>query len=422
MNLGLKMTTDNHLKLDDELFRSFFKERGLHKLRDVQSVIIPKILQRESLSLISPTGSGKTYAYALPLIQMIKEAEGQGTKMDCAPLLIVLTPTRELSSQVFKVMKDITHHIKLRVRQLVKGRPLKGPFEILIGNPGGLHHALKSKQINSERLSFLVCDEADQLLDQGFSREIELIIKELKDKSSVQYLFITASRPDDLSERLDRICPVPLKNYDFVQHMGRTPKGEERNKIKTYQVHLKEAEKQEMLKLFLKRKKMTKGIIFVNKKESGESLIKEMEEIAGSLEINLLHGGLSAQERRKVFKKFSETDSLLLATDIAARGIDLPQLDWVLNYDLPTHAVYYLHRAGRVGRGAKEGEVVNFVTHRDLELVKKINQSIREQSILRLETLKLQGAAAKKKVLVKKKAAPLKGRAKSKKKYKKNKR
>lgn len=380
--------------LDSKLFEQYLSEAKLKKPTSIQTKAIPAILQGKNSAFIAETGAGKTLAYALPSIQLAKKWEKDlEVQTYASPFVIVMVPTRELVQQVLEVYKEVAHHAKFRVRALKSGMgrraALKGQsFEILVTNPGGLLKAVKSGEISLAQLRMVVLDEADQLLDMGFSKEITQILDFHKNTavaadSNLQFAFVTATRPVDFEVFIsDIIGDLPLNVVDLEQGRGL------QRKIETYEIQLKYEEKPEMLKTYFKQGGRGSGIVFVNQKEK----VSELYEILSKelkRPVFCLHGGMEQKDRERQFRGFREKQGLLIATDIAARGLDIKGVDWVLNYDLPFHPIYYLHRAGRTGRpGGREGKVINFVTQKDRDLVGQINLAIRQQQVLKLGPLK----------------------------------
>lgn len=372
-----------------DIFGEFFNEAALKKATPIQQNSAPEALKGVNLSLISHTGSGKTLAYALPLVQNLKLREKQAdfASHSNSTRAVVLAPTRELCQQVNGVFKSLAHHAKFRVRQLRSGAKLslKGEqVDILVTNPGGLLKALKSREISLDYLEAIVFDEADQLLDMGFSKELKELQKFYK-MQETQHLFVTATRPSDFDSFIAEFMgDLEIKTFDMI---GDRPLQQE---VETFHIQLAEREKPEMLATFLKERGRGSGIVFVNRKEQVEQVVAFLsDEKKLKRPIHSLHGGMGQRERKKKFTEFCQQKGLLVATDIAARGLDISGIEWVLNYDLPSHPVYYLHRAGRTGRpGSRGGSVINFVTSRDRELVGLINDAIREQKTLKLSPLK----------------------------------
>jgi superfamily II DNA/RNA helicase len=376
--------------LGSDLFSSFLKENSLKTPRAVQERCIPPIMEGRNVVFQSPTGSGKTLAYCLPIINNFKEIESSISDRNTgAPYAVILTPTKELSIQVESSLKGISHHVKFRSRSIRGGMSTdrirqiaSGPIDVLCANPGKLVKLLSEKKISLSHVQMLVLDEADQLFDQGFSKEIEKIMAHLPGK--VQVVLSSATLNVDFQMSMQQLFGD--RSWEKVFVGGKEAKKLE---IETFNIHLQLKEKSEMAKLFLSKEGKGKGIIFTASQTRAMELHKLLSNGAVSREVFLIHGDMSARKREQVFKKFSDNKkSLLVATDIAARGWDFEDVHWVLNFDFPKEAAYYIHRAGRVGRKTMKGVVFNFVTPKDEKIIEKINQSIKSQDALLIKTIR----------------------------------
>ena len=375
--------------LKDLRVLDFLKEAKFKAPTDIQERMIPRILKAENTLASSPTGSGKTLSYALPLAEAFKAFEGQMSGDNGAPFAVILSPTRELSTQIHGVFKSIAHHAKFRVRALAGGdkkletkKTLNSPVDILVANPGRLLNVIKSGELEFSNWKYLICDEADQLFDMGFSRDLADIWKAISNKE-ISTHFLTATRPDDLELRI-------AETFEGIElsTMNCGSKAQLKKEVATFNVFLNPGDKIPMLTNFLKEKGRGSGIIFVNRKEEISEIEEKLQDKGITKKIYVLHGGMDIKERRKTFRDFKNKHGVLLCSDIAARGIDIHEISWVLNYDLPFQAVYYIHRCGRTARGVGKGVVFNFVTPRDIGIIAKINKAILEQSALKLKPLK----------------------------------
>jgi superfamily II DNA/RNA helicase len=397
---------------------AYFKETGLKTATLIQKRVIPEILNRKSLIVLSETGSGKTLSYALPIVSRIKEREDKGMKntQRGAPYALIVAPTRELASQIYGVFKGISHHAKLRVRDLTGGDThakmksvASGAYEILIATPSRVKSAIQKKELSLSQLQFVIFDEADQLFDMGFKRDLDFMI-EYFDMNIAQFGFITATLPVEVeSYIMEKFQEVKFtKIASDVSHAPQT-------RIETYNVRVAPAEKDMVVRMFLEKQAQGRGIIFTNQKNQAEDLFKYLSGKMPKLKMKLLHGDLEKKERENAIRSFVEKKAqILIATDVAARGIDIQDLVWVLNYGLPKTGIYYLHRCGRVARGGKKGIVYNLVASHDSKMITEINQAIMNQKHLNLDVIPEEKMKQDKKVVkkvVEKKPATFRGQS-----------
>lgn len=385
---------------------NYFKEEGLKTATAIQRKVIPELLARKSIIVLSETGSGKTLSYALPICSQIKTKEDAGLKntMNGAPYAMIVAPTRELATQIYGVFKSISYHTKLRVRDLTGGDTsakmksvASGPYEILIATPSRIKSALKHKELNLNQLRHVIFDEADQLFDMGFKKDLDFIIEYL-DMNLVQLGFITATLPTEVEQFI--VERFPMVNFERISG-GESHAPQSR--IETYNVSVTPAEKNMVVKMFMEKQAQGRGIIFTNQKNQAEELFKYLSEKMPKLKMKLLHGDLEIKDREAAIRQFVEGKAqVLVATDVAARGIDIKDLIWVVNYGLPKTGIYYLHRCGRVARGGKKGIVYNLVASHDSKMIAQINEAIMNQRHLNLDTIPEEKLKAQEQKVVKK--------------------
>ncbi len=370
----------------------FFKEEGLKTATAIQRKVIPEILNRKSIIVLSETGSGKTLSYALPICSKLKTKEDEGVKntMNGAPYAMIVAPTRELATQIYGVFKSISHHTKLRVRDLTGGDTnakmksvASSPYEILIATPSRIKSALQHKELNLNQLQYVIFDEADQLFDMGFKKDLDFVI-EYFDMNMTQFGFITATLPTEVEQFI--VERFPMIKFERIAASGESHAPQSR--IETYNVTVTPAEKNMVVKMFMEQQAQGRGIIFTNQKNQAEEVFKYISEKMPKLKLKLLHGDLEIKERESAIRSFVEGKAqVLVATDIAARGIDIKDLVWVVNYGLPKTAIYYLHRCGRVARGGRKGIVYNLVASHDSKMISQINEAIANQRHLNLDVI-----------------------------------
>lgn len=396
----------------------FYKEQGLKTATLIQKRVIPEILDRKSVIVLSETGSGKTLAYALPIASKIREREDKGFQNTTkgAPIALIVAPTRELASQIYGVFKSISYHLKIRVRDLTGGDThakmksvAKSSYEILIATPSRVKSAIQKKELKLGQLQYVVFDEADQLFDMGFKKDLDFMI-EYFDMNMIQLGFITATLPVEVENYIMEKFPG-INFTRIASEVSHAPQA----RIETYNVKVTPAEKDMVVRMFLEKQAQGRGIIFTNQKNQAEDLFKYLSEKMPKLKIKLLHGDLEKKEREASIRAFVEKKAqVLIATDVAARGIDIKDLVWVLNYGLPKTGIYYLHRCGRVARGGKKGIVYNLVASHDAKMIAHINEAIMNQKHLNLDVIPENKMKEEKKVVkkvVEKRPAAFRGKA-----------
>jgi superfamily II DNA/RNA helicase len=369
---------------------AFLKEQKIKAPTDIQALVIPDLIKGKSVNVIAKTGSGKTLCFALPIFDLLKSHEenilhDSKETQKGRPAAVILAPTRELALQLHKVFKSVAHHAKMRVRMLAGGEGAKvnhllsrDMIDILIATPGRLSSALKRKELNLKEVKYLIMDEADQLLEMGFRKDLENIYTST-DPSLVHVGLFSATH----SHALDEFCSTIFADIDFASY-NTQDKNKLTQSVRTYNIFLNEPDKLKMTSAFMKNEAKGNGIIFVNKHETVEFVKHELEALFPKIKFHALHGEMEARARKKNYDQFLKEGGVLVSTDITARGMDIADLVWVLNYDLPFEAVYYIHRCGRVGRRMKEGFAYNLVTPKDLNIVSRINEAIRNQTAIKL--------------------------------------
>lgn len=391
----------------DEDFSPYFTEEGFSAPTEVQKKVIPKLLDNQSVICIAQTGTGKTLAYALPISEMVKSIEDEHGLSDkrSKPYGIIVAPTKELAVQIHQVFKDLSHHVKLRVRTVVGGHKgkqtasLKGQsYEILIATPTRLAKAIKNKEVSTEQLKFLVFDEADNLFEMGFRKDIETILFPVN-YSDTDIHFFSATMPTDIEDFLqEKFAKKKLERLVL------TSAHRVQQKIDTFNIFVSPKEKQMMLKMFLEKTARGRGIVFINQKNQVKEVEEYIKEHMPKLRYKVLHGELTQKERLANHKAFiAGKAQVLFATDIAARGIDVKDIEWVFNFGIPRTPIYYLHRCGRTGRAGRPGAVYNLVTHFDAKLIGIINESIKKQNSIDIALIAKNLTEVKKNNVVKKK-------------------
>lgn len=363
------------LNLSKEVLQAI-DDMGFESPSEVQEGTIPLILEGRDVLAQAQTGTGKTASFGIPMIEGIedKSHDLQG---------IVLVPTRELARQVSDELKKLAKYKKfINIVPIYGGadmskqlRDLKKGADIVVGTPGRVMDHMKRKTIVLDDLKFLTLDEADEMFDMGFRDDMKTIIE--KTNPDRQTLFFSATFDNDIKEfsRLYQVNPAKV----IIEKKELTAE-----KIEQFYLELNRNMKTEILNRLILIHKPKKSIIFCNTKRMVEAL--DLEIAQRGYKVDSLHGDMRQSSRDNVMKKFRNgTIDVLIATDVAARGLDVSDIDLVFNYDLPQQAEYYVHRIGRTARAGKKGASFTFVTSRDYPKFKEIEK----YANIKMEKMKL---------------------------------
>ena len=363
------------LNLSSELLRAI-DDLGFESPSEVQEASIPIILEGRDVLAQAQTGTGKTASFGIPII------EGMEENADDLQAL-VLVPTRELARQVSEELKKLAKYKRfINIVPIYGGadmgkqlRDLKMGASIVVGTPGRVMDHMKRKTIRLDVLKFLTFDEADEMFDMGFRDDMKTIIE--KTNPDRQTLFFSATFDNDIREfsRLYQRDPAKV----IIEKKELTAE-----KIEQFYLELNRNMKTEILNRLILIHKPKKSIIFCNTKRMVEAL--EVEIAQRGYKVDSLHGDMRQSSRDNVMKKFRNgTIDVLIATDVAARGLDVSDIDLVFNYDLPQQAEYYVHRIGRTARAGKKGASFTFVTSRDYPKFREIEK----YANIKMEKMKL---------------------------------
>lgn len=353
----------NELNLSREVLQAI-EEMGFVSPSEVQEQTIPEILDGHDLLAQAQTGTGKTASFGIPMIEKIVDNNYESLQA------LVLVPTRELARQVSEELQKLAKHKNfIRVLAIYGGadmgkqlRELKRGASIVVGTPGRIMDHMKRKTIDLSDLKFLVLDEADEMFDMGFRDDMKTIIDKTNDDR--QTLFFSATFDNEIKEFSKLYQKSPKKV--IIEKKELTAE-----KIKQYYLELNRNMKTEILNRLILIHKPKKSIIFCNTKRMVENLEEEIAQ--KGYKVDSLHGDMRQSSRDNVMKKFRKgTIDVLIATDVAARGLDVSDIDIVFNYDLPQQAEYYVHRIGRTARAGKKGLSFTFVTSRDYPKFREI--------------------------------------------------
>ncbi|MEM7440528.1 MAG: DEAD/DEAH box helicase [Pseudomonadota bacterium] len=345
------------------------KSVGFTEPTPIQKQAIPLALEGHDIMGLAQTGTGKTLAFGLPLIDALLDAPGKpAPKMVKA---LVLAPTRELVNQIAESLRALTSNTRLRVNTVVGGQSigkqikyLSRGTDILVATPGRLIDLMDRRAVDLGQVRFLILDEADQMLDLGFIHALRRIAPKLG--TPRQTLLFSATMPKQMEELSSAYLNNPKKVQ--VAPPGKTP-----DKI-TQSIHfLEKTSKPEKLREILSKDLDALTLVFARTKHGAERLMKAL--VADGFNAASIHGNKSQGQRDRAIKAFRDgTVTILVATDVAARGIDIPGVSYVINYDLPEVPDNYVHRIGRTARAGREGEAIAFCAPDENKLLKQIQK------------------------------------------------
>jgi ATP-dependent RNA helicase RhlE len=345
-------------------------ELGYTEPTVIQERAIGLVLAKKDIFATAQTGTGKTAAFMLPIIQRLRDNKPLAPK---AVRVIIMTPTRELAMQIEEETKKYAKYMNLSIALLVGGKSLESQekrlqdgIDILIATPGRLREHIIKKSILLEALEIFVVDEADRMLDMGFVTDIRLIHAELPRRH--QTLLFSATYTD----KVRKLSRLVLRKPEFIE----TAKQNKTVDAINQQIYLVDADrKAELLSFLIGSRNFQQVLVFTKTKKSADILVEELK--LDGLKAEVIHGEKTLAQRNKTLTKFKKKElNVLVATDIASRGIDIEQLPQVINYELPSVAEDYVHRIGRTGRAGHDGEAITLLDLNDKEQMKVIERLI----------------------------------------------
>ncbi|MCC6818366.1 MAG: DEAD/DEAH box helicase [Bacteroidia bacterium] len=363
--------TFQSLKLADYILKAI-QEEGYEKPTPVQSEAIPIVLSGRDLLACAQTGTGKTAAFAIPMIQLMQESNQMGKQKRIRGL--VVTPTRELAIQIHESFGAYGRHTGIKqavifggVKQESQVRALKAGIDLLIATPGRLLDLIQQGYISLKDIEFFVLDEADRMLDMGFIHDVKKIIKVLPQRK--QSLFFSATMPDEITKLANVLLYKPGK-------VEVTPVSSTAETINQKLYYVEKGEKNTQLLNILDNKDIRSILVFTRTKHGADKVVKFL--IKSNVKAMAIHGNKSQNARQNALNGFKDGSlRVLVATDIAARGIDVEELEWVLNYELPNIPETYVHRIGRTGRAGNKGSAISFCAEDERPYLKSIEKLIR---------------------------------------------
>ncbi len=355
------------LNLNPRILRAV-KEEGYSEPTPIQAQAIPAVLDGKDILAAAQTGTGKTAAFTLPLLQKLSSKKGEGKRYVRA---LVLTPTRELAAQVHQSVRTYGKYLKLKSVEIYGGvsmqpqtRALRNGVDTLVATPGRLLDHLNQRNVDLSRVEILVLDEADRMLDMGFINDIKKIIAELPHFR--QNLLFSAT----FSDEIKRLSKTILKEPEMIKVAADNRTAE---RIKQTIHPVDRAKKADLLSHLIGANDWKQVLVFTRTKHGADKLSRRLAQ--DGLPSTSIHGNKTQAARMKALKAFKEGRvRVLVATDVAARGIDIDRLGQVINFDLPEVAEDYVHRIGRTGRAGNAGEAFSLVCIDERHLLHRIEK------------------------------------------------
>ena len=347
--------TFNDLKLYNNIQQAL-EEEGYTNPTPIQEQAIPEILLGQDLVACAQTGTGKTGAFAIPILNLIHRIVGSAKKAKHIRTLVV-TPTRELAIQIDESFKTYGKYTNVKslvifggVNQVPQVNELKMGVDVLIATPGRLLDLHKQGFIDLDHLHHLFLDEADQMLDMGFINDVKKIIK--LTPSNRQTLLFSATMPLAIRELADTFLTRP-------KYISVTPISSTAENVSQKVYFVNKDDKRLLLKQLIIQESLSNALVFTRTKHGADNIVKVLKK--ASIKAEAIHGDKSQNARQRVLEQFKNKEiDILVATDIAARGIDIEQLPFVINFDIPNISETYVHRIGRTGRAGNSGLAISF--------------------------------------------------------------
>lgn len=359
------MTTFKDLNLLPQIEEAL-DELGFTQPTEIQKIAIPLLLSEKNIDFHgqAQTGTGKTLAFGIPLLQRLDRSKK-------VPQVLIVAPTRELAVQIYESIARVAQKLSIKMAVVYGGvsfeeqqRAINQGAQIIVGTPGRLNDHLRRKTLSLASVRTLVLDEADIMLDMGFKDEIDEILKSLPKNREI-WLFSATVKPG-----ISQIMKSHMKDTVSVRV---APKPLEVQKTKQYYCIVPMRSRLHAIMRFIQSAPDFYGIIFCRTKELVGELAAQL--LKREYNVEALHGDLSQLQRNKVIKRFKQKEfSILVATDVAARGIDIADLTYVINYSIPEDLESYVHRIGRTGRAGKEGIAITFISNNEQRTIRNLER------------------------------------------------
>jgi len=355
------------LGLSSEILKAL-NEKGYESATPIQKALIPAMFTGRDIMAGAQTGTGKTAGFSLPILQDLSKSFVEGQHY---PKAVILVPTRELAKQVHESIAAYGKYLPLKSIVLYGGanltsqaNRLKAGVDIIVATSGRLLEHIGQKNINLESVDYLVLDEADTILDMGFVHEVSKILQHLPDKR--QNVLISATLSGSVKRLAEQILQKPkLIEVDSMGTSAYT--------VEQIVYPVEKEKKAELLSYLIGSRNYKQVLVFTRKKEVADEVSKELN--LSGLETAVIHGGKSSGERSRALEGFKEGKvRVLVATDIAARGLDIPALGVVMNYDIPHVTGDYIHRIGRTGRAGAKGLAITLIAPQEMVALKDVER------------------------------------------------
>ncbi len=355
------------LPISEEILRAL-SDMGFEEATPIQAETIPHILESRDLLGQAQTGTGKTCAFGIPVIDSVDTGSNHIQTL-------ILSPTRELAIQIAEELHNVAKYKEsVRIVAIYGGQPidrqilaLKRKPQIIVGTPGRVMDHMRRKTLRLESLEKIVLDEADEMLNMGFKEDIDTILESTPD--NVQKVFFSATMPRAIVELTNKYLRDPI-------HVKIAAKELTIPLVEQFYIEVRESNKVEIMSRLIDAGNVNRALVFCNTKRKVDELTDKLNTRGYSVEA--LHGDMKQASRDRVMKQFrSGKLDLLVATDVAARGIDVDDIEVVFNYDLPSDDEYYVHRVGRTARAGKTGKAYTFVVGREIIDLKNIQHAVK---------------------------------------------
>ncbi|MCE4564855.1 DEAD/DEAH box helicase [Maribellus sp. CM-23] len=352
------------------------EKQGLRRPTDIQYKAIPPILKGEDVLAIAQTGTGKTAAFVIPVLHKLQQSKNrQGVKC------LVMAPTHELAEQICSVFTGLAENMNIKTMALIGGveqdpqiSQIQKGVDVVVATPGRLFDLVSQGHLKLQDVEILILDEADHMLDLGFIKDINDLIRFLPKKR--QTLFFSAT----INPKIKKLAYSLVNNAIRIQI---SPKNPVAKNIDHKVAYIEMDDKRAFLERLVNENPEAKILVFVRTKVRAERVKKAMERV--KIQSETIHSDKDQKERNATMSNFkSGASRLLIATDVSARGIDIPNVDFVVNYDLPEVPENYVHRVGRTGRGKNKGQAVSFCSNEEKEILEEI-EGFLEKEITVLE-------------------------------------